>query len=263
MSIFASTTPEDIATAQDSTASSAHAIRWLQLYWPQKVDQQVTISILDRARNAGYTALVITLDIFSMSWRPMDLDNAYLPLYLGMSTALGFSDPVFRRKYKEKNGMEVDDDVMKGALAWEETIFPGMAHAWHELAFLRKHWSGQIVVKGIQSAQDAELAVEAGVDGIIVSNHGGREYDGAIGALDILQEVTQAVGDKLEVFFDSGVRSGADIMKALALGAKAVFMGRPVVYGLGCKGEEGAEHVLRCILAVSALVYALSLTRRN
>ncbi|KAL8856247.1 MAG: hypothetical protein Q9178_007134 [Gyalolechia marmorata] len=249
MSTFASTSLEQIAAAHNST--TPRAIRWLQLYWPQKVDHEVTRSILNRAKQLNYTALVVTLDVFSMGWRPMDLDNAYLPLYLGLSTALGFSDPVFRRKYKENHGMEVEADVFKAAMEWEETIFPGVAPAWHELQFLRDEWSGPIVVKGIQSVIDAELAVQAGVDGLIVSNHGGRQYDGAYGSLEVLQDVAQAVGSRTQVFFDSGIRCGADVIKALALGAKAVFVGRPVVYGLGARGEEGVLHVLRCLLAVS------------
>ncbi|KAI9729783.1 MAG: hypothetical protein M1818_008397 [Claussenomyces sp. TS43310] len=142
-------------------------------------------------------------------------------------------------------------DILKGSMEWEDTIFPGVAHSWPELQFLRDEWDGQIVVKGIQSAVDAELAVQAGVDGIIVSNHGGRQYDGGIGALDALQEVTLAVGNRTEVFFDSGVRSGADIMKALALGAKAVFVRRPVACGLAATGEAGAAHVMRCLLATT------------
>jgi isopentenyl diphosphate isomerase/L-lactate dehydrogenase-like FMN-dependent dehydrogenase len=276
-STFASESPETVAAAQDSASNGHPAVRWLQLYWPQSVDLDVTRSILQRAKAAGYTALVVTLDIFSMSWRPMDLDNAYLPLYKGASTALGFSDPVFRRKFREKHGKEVDDDVFQGALEWSATIFPStcrepltsrfnnmkllkkveltldvdMAHSWNELEWLRNEWDGKILVKGIQHAADAELAVQAGVDGIIVSNHGGRQYDGALGSLEALHEIALAVGDRTEVLFDSGIRTGADITKALALGAKAVFVGRPIVYGLGARGEAGALHVLRCLLAVS------------
>ncbi|KAI1400162.1 FMN-dependent dehydrogenase [Hypoxylon fuscum] len=249
LSTFASEAPETVAEAQDSRSNGLPTVRWLQLYWPQSVDQDVTRSILRRAKEAGYTALVITIDIFSMSWRPLDLDNAYLPLYKGASTALGFTDPIFRRKFLERVGHEVDDDVLKGALEWENTIFPDMAHSWHELEWLRGEWDGKILVKGIQHAADAELAAQAGVDGIIVSNHGGRQYDGAQGSLEALEKVALAVGDRVEVLFDSGIRTGADITKALALGAKAVFVGRPVVYGLGAKGEEGALHVLRCLLA--------------
>lgn len=259
LSTFASESPEDVAAAHESewAQPGQKPVRWLQLYWPQSVDHDVTRSILSRAKASGYTALVITLDIFSMSWRPLDLDNAYLPLYKGASTALGFSDPVFRAKFQAKHGIECDDDVLKGAHAWEDTIFPGQAHSWPELEFLRREWDGQILVKGIQHASDAEQAVQAGVDGIIVSNHGGRQYDGAIGSLEALPEIVQAVGDKVDVLFDSGVRTGADITKALALGAKAVLVGRPVVFGLGARGEEGAEHVLRCLHAVSAYPWSL------
>ncbi|KAF5855970.1 hypothetical protein ETB97_008127 [Aspergillus alliaceus] len=249
LSTFASESPEAVAQAQDEAAGHGKSIRWLQLYWPQSVDHDVTRSILRRAKAARYTALVITLDIFSMSWRPMDLDNAYLPLYKGYSTALGFTDPVFRRKFAEKYGHEADEDILKGAFEWENTIFPNLAHTWSELEFLRKEWDGHILVKGIQTATDAEMAVQAGVDGIIVSNHGGRQYDGAYGSLDALQEIAEAVGDRVDVLFDSGIRTGADVMKALALGAKAVFVGRPVIYGLGANGQEGALHVLRCLLA--------------
>lgn len=249
LSTFASESPEVVAKAQDRGAGHDESVRWLQLYWPQSVDHDVTRSILRRAKAERYTALVITLDIFSMSWRPMDLDNAYLPLYKGYSTALGFSDPVFTRKFREKYGHGPEDDVLKGAFEWEETIFPNQAHSWSELEFLRKEWDGHIIVKGIQNATDAELAVQAGVDAIIVSNHGGRQYDGGFGSLDALKEVADAVGSCVEVLFDSGIRTGADITKALALGAKAVFVGRPVVYGLGAMGSEGALHVLRCILA--------------
>ncbi|KAI1392346.1 FMN-dependent dehydrogenase [Hypoxylon trugodes] len=249
LSTFASESPEAVAAAQDSTSEDRPAIRWLQLYWPQAVDQDVTRSILRRAKETGYTALVITLDIFSMSWRPLDLDNAYLPLYKGASTALGFTDPVFRRKFREKFGHEVDEDMLKGALEWENTIFPDMAHSWRELEWLRKEWDGKILVKGIQHATDAEFAVQAGADGIIVSNHGGRQYDGAQGSLEALHEIAALVGDRVDVLFDSGIRTGAGITKALALGAKAVFIGRPVVYGLGAMGEQGVLHVLRCLLA--------------
>ncbi|KAH7062690.1 FMN-dependent dehydrogenase [Macrophomina phaseolina] len=258
LSTFASASPEEVAVAQESASADGPGIRWLQLYWPQSVDHDLTRSILRRAKAAGYTALVITVDIFSMSWRPQDLDNAWLPLYEGHSTALGFTDPVFRRKFHEKYGSWPEDDVLKGALEWEATIFPNVAHSWPELEFLRREWTGKILVKGIQTAADAEHAVHAGVDGIIVSNHGGRQYDGARGSLDALLEVAQAVGRRVDVLFDSGVRTGADITKALCLGAKAVLVGRPVVYGLGARGEEGAAHVLRCLLADLEINLALT-----
>lgn len=114
---------------------------------------------------------------------------------------------------------------------------------------LREHWDGPIVLKGILDVEDAKKAAEHGVDGIVVSNHGGRQLDGAVASLEVLPEIVDAVGDRMTVMFDSGVRTGADIVKALALGAKAVFVGRPAVYGLGIAGEEGAKAVLAGLLA--------------
>jgi isopentenyl diphosphate isomerase/L-lactate dehydrogenase-like FMN-dependent dehydrogenase len=128
-------------------------------------------------------------------------------------------------------------------------IFPGRSHSWEEIGFLQEHWDGPIVLKGIQSVADARRAVEVGVQGIVVSNHGGRQQDGGIGSLDVLPEIVDAVGDRLEVLFDSGVRGGADVAKALALGAKMVLIGRPYAYGLAIAGEAGVSHVLRSILA--------------
>jgi isopentenyl diphosphate isomerase/L-lactate dehydrogenase-like FMN-dependent dehydrogenase len=135
------------------------------------------------------------------------------------------------------------------ALEWEQIIFPGVAYSWNEFQFLRQEWSGPIVIEGIQSAADAELAVQAVADGIIVSDHGGGQYDGAIDALEALREIVEVVNGRVEVF-DSGILSGADVIKAISL-AKAVFIGRPVVYGLGAKGEQEVLHVLKSLLAVS------------
>jgi isopentenyl diphosphate isomerase/L-lactate dehydrogenase-like FMN-dependent dehydrogenase len=129
---------------------------------------------------------------------------------------------------------------------------------WQDLPFLREHWDGPIVLKGICSAEDAELAADHGVDGIVVSNHGGRQVDGAVAALDALPGIAQAVRERLTVLFDSGLRTGADVVKALALGAQAVLIGRPVLYGLALGGQQGVEHVLRCLLADLDLTLALS-----
>jgi isopentenyl diphosphate isomerase/L-lactate dehydrogenase-like FMN-dependent dehydrogenase len=159
------------------------------------------------------------------------------------------ADPVFRRIFKEKTGKEVEDDIVSASIAWQSDAFSGRSHGWSKLKFLRDNWSGPIVLKGIQHVDDARMAADAGVDGIIVSNHGGRQLDGAIGSLTVLPEIVDAVGSRLTVLFDSGIRSGTDIMKALCLGAKAVLIGRPYVYGLGINGSEGAKHVLQGILA--------------
>jgi L-lactate dehydrogenase (cytochrome) len=137
-------------------------------------------------------------------------------------------------------------------------MFTGTDHHWDQLPFLREHWDGPIVLKGIQHVDDARRAAEAGMDGIVVSNHGGRQVDGAVAALDVLPEIAAAVGDRLDVLFDSGVRTGADVLKALALGAKAVLLGRPYVYGLALGGEDGVRHAVRGILADLDLTLGLS-----
>ena len=149
------------------------------------------------------------------------------------------------------------EDPGAAVLHWAR-MFPNPGLSWEDLPFLRQHWDGPIVLKGIVSAQDAELAAEHGMDGVIVSNHGGRQVDGAVAALDALPGIAEAVGDQLTVLFDSGVRTGADVVKALALGAQAVLIGRPVLYGLALGGQQGVEHVLRSLLADLDLTLALS-----
>lgn len=141
-------------------------------------------------------------------------------------------------------------------------MITGTDRDWSALPLLREHWDGPIVLKGIQHVDDARRAVDAGMDGIVVSNHGGRQVDGAAASLEVLPEIATAVGDRIEVLFDSGVRTGADVLKALALGAKAVLLGRPYVYGLAHGGEDGVRHVLRSVLADLDLTMALSGHRR-
>lgn len=131
---------------------------------------------------------------------------------------------------------------------WSRTIFPSTSHSWEDLKFLQKHWDGPIILKGIQSVDDARKCVEIGVQGIVVSNHGGRQVDGGVSSLGMLPRIVDAVGDKLEIMFDSGIRCGADIAKALALGAKMVLVGRPYIYGLALGGRAGVTHVLKSLL---------------
>ena len=217
----------------------------------------------------------MTLDTWTLGWRPADLDNGYVPFASGIGDETGFSDPVFRRKFTEKHNIEVEDDILLAAQEWEKAVFSGAAHTWDQLALLKKEWDGPIVLKGIQHVDDARKAVEVGVDGIVVSNHGGRQLDGAIGSLEVLPEIVDAVGDKLTILFDSGIRTGVDIIKALCLGAKGVLigrcvcffslcslfsyyknltsMGRPWVYGLAIGGKKGARDVVRGLLAVRPL----------
>jgi len=245
LSTASSTTIEDVATA------SGDGPRWFQLYWPD--DPDVCASILARAKKAGFTTLVLTLDTWTLAWRPADLDQAYLPFLQGEGVAIGLSDPVFRAQLEKTP----EEDRPSAILRWVLMV-TGTDKSWDRLSFLREHWDGPIVLKGIQHVDDARRAADAGMDGIVVSNHGGRQVDGAIGALEALPGIASAVGDQLDVLFDSGVRTGADVIKALALGAKAVLLGRPWVYGLAHGGEAGVVHVLRSLLADLDLTLGLS-----
>lgn len=257
-STASSTSIEDIASSADaafaesesgSNSSNNTAPRWFQLYWP--VSDGLTASLLSRARASGCTALVVTLDTFTMAWRPLDLDAGFLPFATGTGNAIGFSDPVFRKQFADaEDGDTPESNPVLASRAWTTEVFSGGAHEWSELATLRRLWGdGPILLKGVLSVQDALLARRAGVDGIIVSNHGGRQLDGAIPSLEVLPEIVDAVGKDMTVLFDSGIRTGTDVMKALALGAKAVLVGRPIIYGLGIAGKEGAKHVLAGLLA--------------
>ncbi|AHH94781.1 lactate 2-monooxygenase [Kutzneria viridogrisea] len=225
--------------------------RWYQLYWPH--DDEVTLSLLDRAKRAGFTALVVTLDTWTLAWRPHDLDNAYLPFLKGTGLAIPFGDPAFLAGLAKPPA----EDLPAAILRWLP-MFNGRSHTWEQLSLLRENWDGPIVLKGIQDVADARRAVDAGMDGIVVSNHGGRQVDGAIAALDALPAVAGAVGDQLTVLFDSGIRTGADVIKAIALGAKAVLLARPYVYGLALDGEAGVRHVLRSLLADLDLTLGLA-----
>ncbi|PSL56796.1 isopentenyl diphosphate isomerase/L-lactate dehydrogenase-like FMN-dependent dehydrogenase [Saccharothrix carnea] len=238
-------------TIEEVAEAAGDAARWFQLYWPN--DPDVAASILDRARGAGYRVLVVTLDTWTLAWRPHDLDRSYLPFLRGVGTAIPFSDPAFRAGL----AASPEDDLPMAILRWVQ-LFTGTDKSWDQLSFLREHWDGPIVLKGIQHVDDARKAVDAGVDGIVVSNHGGRQVDGAVGSLEVLPEIADAVGEQVEVLFDSGIRGGADIVKALALGAKAVLVGRPFAYGLAHGGQVGVRHVLRSLLADFDLTLGLS-----
>ncbi|KAL4735768.1 FMN-dependent dehydrogenase [Aspergillus similis] len=244
--------PYTLSTASTSSIeevanASGDGKRWFQLYWPG--DDDITLSLLRRAKENGYSVLVVTLDTWSLSWRPADLDNAYIPFIRGIGNQVGFSDPVFRAKFEEESGSTVEDDIVGASRAWISKVLSTAPHVWDEVSFLRRHWDGPLVLKGIQHVEDAKLALEAGCDGIVVSNHGGRQVDGAIASLEVLPEIIDAVGDKLTVLFDSGIRTGADIIKALCLGAKGVLVGRPVIYGLSVDGKNGAKAVLKGLQA--------------
>ena len=176
--------------------------------------------------------------------------NRYNPFLRSdkIGVAIGFSDPVFRKHFKEKHGVEIEDDVHSAAAEWTRTVFPLFSHGWEDIKFLQEHWDGPIILKGIQSVEDAQKCVELGVQGIVVSNHGGRQVDGGVSSLGVLPRIVKAVGSKLDILFDSGIRGGADIAKVMALGAQMVLIGRPYVYGLALGGQNGVRHVLKSLL---------------
>ncbi len=234
LSTAASAPLEAVAAANDGGQ------RWYQLYWPK--DRAVAGSLLGRAQAAGYAVLVATLDTRMLGWRPRDLDNGYLPFLHGLGIQNYLSDPAFQAGQPTP----VDDDLQTAILRYTQ-MFGDLSLTWADIPFLREHWNGPIVLKGILSVGDARRARQAGVQGIVVSNHGGRQVDGAIAALDALPAVARAVGSDLAVLFDGGIRGGADMLKALALGAQAVLLGRPYVYGLALGGEAGVRHVLRAL----------------
>lgn len=230
-STAASTTMEEIAAASTGP-------KWYQLYWPD--DRDLAASFLARAEAAGYEAVVVTLDTWQLGWRPRDLATAYLPFLQRIGIANYLADPVFTR--------DLDPADESAAVLKFVRVFTNPTLTWDDLAWLREQTSLPVVLKGVQHPDDVRRAVDAGVQGVVCSNHGGRQVDGALGSLDALPGVVEAAGD-LPVLFDSGVRTGADVAKALALGAAAVLVGRPYVHGLAIGGEEGVHHVLRSLLA--------------
>ena len=255
LSTASSTSIEDTAAANGSDGQ-----RWYQHYWPSREHDDITISLLQRAKKSGFTALFVTLDTYILGWRPEDMDNGYNPFMRADRTGveLGMTDPVFRKQFKERHDVDVDSKMDTAAPEWMRTIFPGESHSWEDVEFLKRHWDGPIVLKGIQSLADARKAVEIGVQGVVVSNHGGRQLDGGNSSLGVLPHIVDAVGDKLTIFFDSGIQSGADIAKAMALGADCVLVGRPYVYGLALGGEKGVEHVLKSLVGELELTLHLS-----
>ena len=272
------------STPMEKTASvMGDSPRWFQLYWSTSDD--LVASFVRRAEDAGAGAIVVTLDTHMLGWRPRDLDLAFLPFIHGQGIAQYTSDPVFRQLVLERIANPVPGAKPQVSLATIRTLFdmtrnyPGgtlrskepraavetfldvfsrPSLTWDNLAFLRERTKLPIVLKGIQHPDDAVLAIKHGVDGIIVSNHAGRQIDGAIGSLDALVDIAAKANGRIPVLFDSGVRSGSDVFKAMALGATAVLVGRPYVYGLAIAGAAGAEAVLRNVIAEFDLVLGLS-----
>ncbi len=260
-------------------------LRWFQLYWSTSDD--VVRSLVHRAEACGCDAIVATLDTTLFGWRPRDLDLAFLPFLFGQGIAQYTSDPVFMQLVRDG---DVSADAPRGritatmvrTLLRQARAHPGSfwtnirsalplravvrfvrtysrpSLTWNDLSFLRDLTDLPILIKGVLHPDDARLAADHGVDGIVVSNHGGRQIDGAVAAIDVLPEIADAVGDRLTVLLDSGVRGGADAFKALALGARAVLIGRPYVYGLALAGETGVQEVIPNFMADFDLTMGLS-----
>ncbi|WP_182346426.1 alpha-hydroxy-acid oxidizing protein [Tomitella gaofuii] len=278
---------EEAAAAMDRAAGPGGAPHWFQLYW--STDEQLVDSLIGRAERSGADALVVTLDTTMLGWRPQDLNIGSLPFARGEGIAQYTSDPRFVRIVKDRvraaAGNKPDVEVTWGAVrsliamsrrypgalaanlrspeprAAVETfldIYSRPSLSWEDIATLRGRTRLPVLLKGVLHPDDARRAVDEGLDGIIVSNHGGSQVDGAIGSLDALEAIAPVVDGRATVLLDSGVRGGADVFKALALGADAVTVGRPHLYGLALGGRDGARDAVANIIAEFDLTLGLA-----
>lgn len=222
---------------------------FFQLYTPK--DKALAESLVRRAEAAGYKGIVVTLDTWVTGWRPRDLNVANFPQLRGAVLMNYFSDPVFRAMLAKPP----EEDGAAAVRQWAGVF--GKVLTWDDMAWLRSLTTLPLILKGICHPDDARRAIDAGADAIYCSNHGGRQANGGIAAIDMLPGVVAAAGD-VPVLFDSGIRSGSDVVKAIALGARAVGVGRPYAYGLALDGAAGAAHVLRCLLAEADLLMAVN-----
>ena len=273
---------------EDCARALGDSPRWFQLYW--STSNELVASFVGRAEACGAEAIVVTLDTTMLGWRTQDLDIAYLPFARGKGIAQYTSDPVFRRMLDEPPPRSETPDppepkptpsALKALVEigrnYPAPFFEGLrsGHAraaaqlftriysrpsltWDDLAFLRERTKLPILLKGVVHPDDARRAIEAGMNGLVVSNHGGRQIDGQIATLDALPGVVAAVDGRVPVLLDSGIRGGADVFKAVALGATAVLLGRPYVYGLSIAGETGVREVIENVLAELDLTLGLS-----
>jgi isopentenyl diphosphate isomerase/L-lactate dehydrogenase-like FMN-dependent dehydrogenase len=238
------------ATHSLDQVAETGAPRWYQLYWVN--DRDICASFVRRAEEAGYGAIVVTLDTLQLGWRPRDLRLAYLPFLQGEGCGNYFSDPVFRAKLDKTP----EEDLLTAAATMLAT-FPNLGLTWDDLDWLRTQTSLPLLVKGVLTADDAQRALDHGVDGIVVSNHGGRQVDGSVAALDALVEVRDALPDAV-VLMDGGIRCAADVLKAIALGADAVLLGRPYAYALAVGAQRGVEELVQNLMAEIDITLALA-----
>ncbi len=270
---------------EEVAAAMGNGTRWFQLYWSKSND--LVASLIERSEKCGCSAIVVTLDTTLLGWRTRDLDIAYLPFLEGKGIAQYTSDPVFQRLMDEPDDQppverKISIDSLSGLVKMVRAypgngflnklksgrpmravqkftrIYSNPALTWNDLSFLRKRTKLPILLKGILHPDDAKLAMEYGLDGIIVSNHGGRQVDGSISTLEALPAIVNSVNQRIPVLLDSGIRGGADIFKALALGATAVCIGRPYVYGLTIDGANGVSEVIQNLLTDFDLTMGLA-----
>ena len=280
--IFSNQASKPMEQVADAMGNSP---RWFQLYWSKSND--LVASFVQRAEKCGCSALVVTLDTTMLGWRTRDLDIAYLPFLEGKGIAQYTSDSVFQKLIDEPDAnpaikRKVTLHSLSGLIRMVNNypgngffsklksgkpiravqkfvdIYSNPAVTWDDLKFLRQHTKLPIVLKGILHPGDAMKAVDYGMDGIIVSNHGGRQVDGSISTIEALPKIMEVINTRLPVLLDSGVRGGADVFKALALGAKAVCIGRPYVYGLTLAGQEGVKAVLQNFMTDFELTMGLA-----
>jgi isopentenyl diphosphate isomerase/L-lactate dehydrogenase-like FMN-dependent dehydrogenase len=238
------------ATHSIEQVAEAGGPRWFQLYWVN--DRDICASFVSRAEAAGYGAIVVTLDTLTLGWRPRDLRRSYLPFLDGEGCGQFFTDPVFLAKLDKAP----EDDLLTAAATMLAT-FPNIGLTWDDLDWLRGQTSLPLLVKGVLTADDARQALAHGIDGVIVSNHGGRQVDGAVAALDAFVEVRDAHPDAV-VLMDGGIRRAADVVKAMALGADAVLLGRPYAYALAVGGSKGVAALIENLMAEIDLTLALA-----
>ncbi|MCI3920437.1 alpha-hydroxy-acid oxidizing protein [Paenibacillus sp. TRM 82003] len=241
-----STTPMEVVAEAMGDSN-----RWFQLYPPKSED--LTKSFIKRAENAGYSAIVVTVDSKLLGWREVDLRNSYLPFLSGQGMGNYFTDPVFKEMLEEPIEQNKRAACLRALAEGNNQCF-----TWELFSNIRELTKLPLLIKGLTHPDDALLAKEHGADGIIVSNHGGRQLDGAIGTLDALPDIVEAINGSIPILLDSGIRHGADIIKALCLGADAVLIGRPYAYALAVGGQSGVKQLMSHFVAETELQLAIS-----